>query len=542
MDETGGAVKVAMEQQISRRWGFSTLLVALIALAGSNGCRTTEQDVQRWANTQQGPRKLVAVLEHDKYSDALRVGAAMTLVSMRPRKGQRIGIEKLVETLAALPAEERHRIVGGVVPGITQQLATPPPAKPNDDGDSSIAYKDAAFELLTYKETELINDPAQQSALRGALKGWAMADFSGRMDAPSQKVGMDQMMRQLGPDGVRDLPSLIKPEAPKIARIVSLVAEVGDQSTKEQASAQLVKVGKEVSSKAWLERKAPALRKANEQSGLKVDDKRFQAQLGKFQEEELMRNFASMKRIGGKPVIEFLLGFAADSTRPEKQRAGALAALEGNLDKKDQTQIDRIISLAKDDKTPDITRDLALRRLSELPRPAVVQHLYGLFNNRNWKVRWAAAEQILKMSNASHISEFMKRLGRIDHMALTEPLRYGKLLGDLKGKPKPVTVLDGYLKRSAKKPLRFTALGYYYEYGSKQDLAKINRYADDTEKIPSCADDAKDCDWTCANKELETLGDFVTHCVLPAVNNRKTPPNGASAGTQPAKASQDSTK
>ena len=63
--------------------------------AAAVSCRTTTKDVQRWANIAQGPRKLVAVLTHEKFPLDLRVEAGMTLVSMKPLAGRRIGITEL---------------------------------------------------------------------------------------------------------------------------------------------------------------------------------------------------------------------------------------------------------------------------------------------------------------------------------------------------------------------------------------------------------------------------------------------------------------
>ena len=87
--------------------------LALFLAAGVVGCRTTTEDVHRWANTLQGPRKLVAVLTHHKYPMELRVEAAMTLVRMKPRGGRRVGIqggdeyEGLLDALGGLPPDDR---------------------------------------------------------------------------------------------------------------------------------------------------------------------------------------------------------------------------------------------------------------------------------------------------------------------------------------------------------------------------------------------------------------------------------------------------
>ncbi len=529
------------------KWGLrgnSLSLAGLVALTlvASTSCRTTDKDVERWANTEQGPRKLVAVLMHDKYSSELRVNAAMTLVGMKPRGGRRVGIERLLETLTDMPPAERRKIVSQVVPGLVAAIQKPPPSKKGDDlVDTTIPYKDAAFELLTPEGTVLIDDSELRKSLRDALIAWAMADFSGRMDAPSQKVGMEQLIRELGADGVRGLPDLLKPEAPKVARIARLIAEVGDADTKERASKQLVAVATEVASDAWLARKAPLLKKANEESGIKVDDARFKLQLARFQEEELLRSFASMKRVGGAASVEFLLGFAAESTRPDKQRSGALAAMEGHMDKNDKSQLEKVLALASSDKTPDQVRALALRRVGEMPRAQVIAPLYKLFDNKNWKVRYATADLILKMSEAKHLKEFMRQLGKIDHMSLSEPLRYGKVIGELKGDPKPHTVVDSYATKSHKVPVRVTALAYYYSHGSAADLPKLAAFSKNSKELPECEEDAKDCEWKCAGEEVETIGEYVNKCVKPALEARKAAPKAPKSATA-AKASQDTKK
>src|SRR6187551_2734758 len=54
--------------------------VALIGFALLSGCRVSSEEIRGWARKASGPRKLVAVVQHEKYGPALRVDAAMTLV------------------------------------------------------------------------------------------------------------------------------------------------------------------------------------------------------------------------------------------------------------------------------------------------------------------------------------------------------------------------------------------------------------------------------------------------------------------------------
>lgn len=499
---------------------ISPWVLLAIGVSVAPGCRTSESNIERWANTQQGPTKLVAVFTHDKYDLSLRTLAATTLVGMRPRGGQRVGIDALLEALAKLPPGERTKLVSELVPAFVKRLTQPPGAGPDDE---SLPFKDAAYSLISEEGAPLIEDQALQTQLKDALAAWAMADFSRRMDAPQQKVGMQQLLRTLGPVSVKPLPALIKPGESKIDRMAALIADIGDAETRTAASAALVEVAKQVASADWLKEKAPQLQKANAESGLEnIDEKRFAAQLAAYQEEELIRVFSSMKRVGGVAVADFLLDFAADVARPEKQRAASLAAVEGNINKSKPAHVAKILEIVGADSTPDAVRDLALRRVGELPRELVIQRLYGLFTHNNWKVRWLSAELILKMSEGKHIPEFMTELGKVTAMSLSEPLRYGLLLGELPGAS--IDSLKSYLAPTNAAAVRTSALGYYYSLGFVGQLATVEPFAADPQKVPACAKDAKDCEWKCAEKDVVTVGDYVTHCIKPAMQARQQAP------------------
>jgi hypothetical protein len=514
----------------TRRKIYGLTLAA--SLGFSAGCRTDVEDVHRWANRQQGPRKIVAVMTHDKYPDELRIEAALTLVRMKPRSGRRLGIDELVSGLAGLPAASRAKIVGGLVPVLEKELRRPPPPEADAAGlrvvDPTFPYKDAAFALLTGEGEGLVASQSDRQRLRAALGDWALADFSGRMDDTSQAYGMGQMLTELGAEGVRRLPALITPEAKKIGSIAGLIADLGDPPTKLEASQKLVRVAEEVNSDAWLARKAPALKQANEASGQKVEGARFEAQLALYREEELLRVLASMKQVGQAPAREYLLAFASDKAHPEKQREAALAALEGHMDPQNTAQVARLLDLAGADDTPDSVRDQALRRVGELPRALVIDRLYALFGNPNWKVRWVAAELVLKLSQAPHLAEFMSKLAGVRNLAITEPMRYGELLAQLPGSPPVRESIAAFATAQQPIPVRLTALGYYLDQGTRDQLRLVESYATDRSRIPACAKGAEGCAWECevaeagqqVVKPVQTLGDFVEYCVKPAMQRR----------------------
>src|SRR5687768_15846770 len=136
-----------------------TSVAVLLAMAvGLGACRTGSEDIRRWGTTVQGPRKLIAVLTHDKYSDEIRLEAAMTLVSMKPRNGRRVGIEGgddqpgLMGALTQLPPNARAGLISKLVPALESEIKKPPPVTQGGQAaaDPTVPYKDAAFALLTH--------------------------------------------------------------------------------------------------------------------------------------------------------------------------------------------------------------------------------------------------------------------------------------------------------------------------------------------------------------------------------------------------------
>ncbi len=529
-------------------WGHKTsrafamcLGLGIIAISAS-GCRITDDDVHAWARKASGPRKLVAVLQHEKYETPLRVQAGLTLVSMAPRGGRAVGLVGdeefigLLKGLEQMSVEARRPIVDGMVPELEKGILFVPKG---DEPDTSFAYKDAAYALLTDNETGVVDSEKSRERLKAALIVWCQNNFVARMDDTTQLYGMEQVLRLVRSSGVKGLTPLIEADFKKIRELAQLIHELADQETKIDASKRMVAVAKHVDSDAWIKQKAPAVEAANKASGLTVKEKQFEKQLEAYQEEELLRIFGAMKYVGQAPIVNYLIEYANDKENSEKRRAAALAGLENNLDRKNQTHALAMLDILSSDETPDSMRDVAVRRVGELSRDQVAEHLFKMFDHERWQVRWTVASLLLKMTDAKTIDEFMTQLGKVKTMALTEPLTYGGLLKDVKGE-KTQTLVDQYAAPTKPVTVRLTALGYYYDNGTKDDLAKVAPFKEDGQKVPSCPKEAQQCNWTCTvteekkepeAKEVATVGEFVTYCLVPAMEKRE--PEKKAAKTDP---------
>jgi hypothetical protein len=516
---------------------------------GATGCRVTQEDLHRWERTEMGPTKLVAVVKHDKYELALRREAAIGLLRMRPRNGQRLGIQCetrldrdlpsvcLQEALASLPPDERKRLVGELVPVLVAEMGKPPPPEgPNGTAppDPSVPYKDGAFAVLTYDKENLVLDEEQRRALRSALVKWATTDFERRLLIGSQAYGPEQVLRQFGAESAPGLVAHIRADG-AYDKAANLVADIGDQATKDVAAQKLVELAKYTESQAWFDKTRPQVQTSNKASGYNVEGEKLDRQVREFQDEQLIKVYASMKRMGGRAAVEYLLGVAVDAKRPEKRRLAALAALEGRLDRSNPNDVQRVLAVASAEDTTDAVRDLAFQRVGELPREVVVGKLYELFSSplaaKKWKIRWVAASTVLKMSSAKDVPEFFGHLpGQgAAGFAMSEPLTYGDQVGKMAPPPAREAVL-GYLRQGSLAQ-KLTAIGYLYAHGKAADMALLAPLEDDKTALPKVED--PEAKWQCGVpksggkpgetelREVGSVGDFVKTCVAPVVRARK---------------------
>ena len=505
---------------------------ALLLLLALSGCAVSESDVHRWEGTERGPEKLTAVVVHDKYSMQLRTEAAMSLIRMKPRAGKRVGIDSLIAALSSLDADSLRKIVIGMTPELVKEIEAPPPVRKPDntmDPDATVPFKDAAFSMLSH-EPPLVSDEKSKTDLTAALIKWAQTDFEDRIDNSAQAFGVEQMMRFLGAPAVKGLPPLMTEQSSKVDRMASLVADLGDDATKQAASVQLVALAQKIDSPDWIAKMKPLVLEANKKSGATVNDQQVAAQLDKYQEQELTKVFTSMKKVGGRPVIDYCLKFAANPKNSEERRKAALAALEGRVDKSNTADIDTIFAIAKDDATPDAVRDLAFARLGELPKEQVVPKLYTLFDSKKWKVRWIAGQYVLKASTTKNIPEFMRHLPNGAKYGLSESTLYGNLFTKMdapNGEPKARDAITPYLNAKEFGP-KIAALGFFYD-GKKADVSVVQSHEDDKTPVPKCEKE-DECGWTCVvpkapgsqetdQKTITTVGEFVKYCVEPSMTN-----------------------
>ena len=382
----------------------------------------SESDAHRWETTENGPEKLYAIVAHDKYSWPLREEAALSLIRMRPRNGKRIGLEYAIlgydtpegkgpGALAVLGDDARRRIVDGIAPKLIEQMQQPPPPPPAEGAvvqpDPSIPYKDGAFALLSH-EPPLASNEATKASLIAALTQWVQTDFEDRIDNSNQQFGVEQIMRFLGAPSVKTLPSYINETSTKVDRACSLVADIGDDDTKRRASDALVTVGKHIASTDWVEKQRALVVEANQKAKISATPQQVSDQLKQYQDQELEKVFTNMKRVGGRPAVDYCLALRA---RQGQQREEPDQRARGHREPRRQERARRREHHPRHPRPTTRTRTRSARSRwpawASCPKDMILPKLYALFDKK-WQVRLDAARMILKTITTKDVPDFMR--------------------------------------------------------------------------------------------------------------------------------------
>ena len=552
--------------------------LAIGALALS-GCRVNDDDLRRWETTEHGPDKLAAVLTHDKYDKDMRVGAAWSLVEMKKRGGQAVGIVRLIDELAALSPKDRKDIVDGLWKKLEPQVRLPiEGSQAAGWKDPAALYKDATASLLISASDsvgggppKLELDPALLDSMRGALADWAVGaesqpvdkrlqSFEVRMDNSGQQYGVEQVVRRLGTLAVKRLPALLNAkDALKSQRIDAIARLVMDlkpadntgradwQKAADELSAGVAKLFDETVSNAYLEAVTPdvtvELKKAPGGEQVLKDPAKMKAYLDVVRNDRLTYMFTLMKSVGGKPVAQRLLKFAADDSQKPEARSFALLALDKAVDTSNDADLKALLAIARGKAPPDV-KSAAIARIKSYPAAEAVKGYYQLFDVDNWKVRYTAAMGVLdvmkndKEKSGTTVKEFLDKLPAKNDakMGLGEFHSYAAAIAALPDPFKGKAALEEAL-HSTHFGAQMAALGYYVEAGKPGDVPSLAKAAADKEAVSKCTPD-DDCGWDrgCEVpkaggkpdetewKPVTTVGEYVSYCVVPSIERRAKSP------------------
>jgi hypothetical protein len=543
------------------------------------GCRVSNDDLKRWESTEHGPDKLAAVLTHDKYEKVMRIEAAWSLVEMKKRGGQAVGIVRLIDELATLSPKERKDIVDGLWKKLEPTVRSPIEGSASAGWkDPAALFKDATASLLIAATDSVGGGPPKLEldsgtvdSMRSALADWAVGkdgdpvdkrlqSFEVRMENSGQQYGVEQVIRRLGVTAVKRLPALLTAkDAIKSQRVEAIARLVMDlkptdntgkadwQKAADDLSTNVAKLFDATVGSGYIDAMTPEitteLKKTSGGEEVLKDPNKMKLYLDVTRADRLTYMFGVMKAVGGKAVGQRLLAFAADDNQKPESRSFALIALDKSVDTSSDSDLKALLTIARG-KAPNDVKSNALLRLKNYPVAEAVKAYYQLFDIDNWKIRYTAAMDVLdlmkteKEKSGTSVKEFLDKLPVKNdaHMGLGEFHSYAKAIAALpdafKGKDALTDAL-GSMKFGA----LMTAIGYYVEAGKPGDVASLTKLAGLKEAVPKCTAD-EDCGWDrgcdvpkaggkpgeSESKPVATIGEYVNYCVFPQIELRAKNP------------------
>lgn len=483
---------------------FPALFLAMFALF-ANACAVTEADIEAWKGTVRGPGKIVAVLLADKYSDELRIHAAVALVEME--RADVDGVTELQGTLRDIPEETRRRIVDGLAPHLLRLMAGDGTPVPEGAAPPALQVraKDASFLVLQYASAE------HQAELTNAVVGWFVQDFNGRSLAGN--FSAEQVIRQLGAPAATRLVDAMNEHLPQqaLTKIAELVSQLGDAATKERAGARIVEVEQAMESPAFTQWLTERIRRQASEAGRQVADAQVTAAVDLNRETFILQGaLPAMHHLADSPAVAArLLTIAQATTNSEERRVTALQALEGHTRPE---QGPALLALALAPTQPGRVRDYAFDRIADSRDRSVLPQLWPLAvqhagTEAQWRERWRVGSLLLSLGGSTVVDEWFSRIpAESEEPYAREELHgYAERLAQMR--PEPTATLRARLA-SPRWFDQAIALYYLERQGTEADLPAISA-------LTSSTTATRGAHWA----EHDTLGKIATD-VVAAVRER----------------------
>jgi hypothetical protein len=445
----------------------------LFAAAYLSACKITAADVDTWKGTVKGPSKIVAVLMADKYDLSLRSHAALALLDLDRRDVD--GLRELLGAVQRLDATSRERIIGVLVPRLTQTLQPARAATgvaPQDTLPAQVRAKDAAFALLPYAPAE------DRSRLSASVLSWYAADFDARSLAGN--TSGEQVFRALGAPAASVLVEALGAGMPQasLVKLAELIGQLGNEETRTRAARKLLAIEAEMRTDRFLQAirsqleeqldAAPKGAQAADKFAERVD-KAAKLNRDRFIDEGAI---PALAHLASEPQVgERLLAIAADDRASTERRTRALQALEGKVG---EAQLPPLLALALDNSAPAAIQDYAFDRVGDTHSLKAIPALWPLLQTtKDAKLRGRAGELVLAIGGVSTLPEFFAKLpaGPDASYEPDELDGYAARMGQMT--PLPTAIVSAQLS-SKEWWARVIALDFFARKGTDKDIEAMN--------------------------------------------------------------------
>ncbi|MCP4676509.1 MAG: hypothetical protein GY854_13545 [Deltaproteobacteria bacterium] len=402
-------------------------VVAVLALLVLAGCEVTEEKIDLWKGTQNGPKKLASTVVDSDVQMNLRAKAAVALVEIN-------AWDLFRELFKKMEKSDAESVVTAVTP-ILAKMVEEGGSKEKPISKLQVDAKDALFIMLDYAGGE------GKAAAERALIGWCTGDYNVR--AMAGQYNIRTIVKKIGAPAADGLIPLLNVKAIVIKHVAELIREVKDERVLAKASQQLA--------------------------------------------ADLKANIAGIKEIhliaaaiiGGGPIGDALLDFATNKDLSDKLQRFSLRAFSESMSKKAITlsseQVDKLFSMAQDLNFDQYQREETYYVIAQAGRKDDLERFFKLLTEKSSFWRAVGLRCILRIDGEGQLNKALQDIAK----QTTDKSHVDEVIARIKSFPKLLPKVRELLGDSSGFS-KGIAVGVLGEMGNKDDLKKLEQLSGKT--------------------------------------------------------------
>jgi hypothetical protein len=347
---------------------FKFLLLLFLTMCVSTGCQVTEEKIETWKGTQNGPKKLAGTLIDPSIDINLRVKAAVALVEMNEWG-------KFKESFPKMEKSDSEKVILALAP-ILGELSRGEGGGPQEKSlaKMQVDAKDGLYLMLDYVQ------PGSRNAVIEPLLAWCVeGNYNIRAMAG---YNVRAVVKKIGEPATDALATLLTTDQIAIEPIAKLIVDVNNKSSNKKASEFLSKQ-------------------------LKTNFK----QIGE-------KHLVAAAIIGGHAIADTLLDLATDKNLTDELQRFALRAYSQSLTngsiKATRKQIDILFVMAENTEFDKFQREETYLTIAQAGGPRDSERMTKLLTNEVFFWRLVGLRCLLRMDGKNQLAGALntKKLAR----------------------------------------------------------------------------------------------------------------------------------
>lgn len=339
---------------------------AMLLLLMISGCAVTDEKIELWKGTKNGPKKLAAAAVDKELSLDLRAKSVIALSEISDRDDENIW-DLYIKSFEAMEKADAAKVIATAAPILGKKVATD---MKGGVSKSQVAAKDALVVMLDFA------DGPGKEAVQDALIAWCTKDYNIR--ALAGKYNIRSIIKKIGAPGATALIKLLNPNELTIQHVAELIRDVGDKGVMEKASTALAG--------------------------------QIEQNLTKLQEIHLI----AAATIGGNAIGLLLLKVAGNSElAPELQRYALRAYSEGITKesiKADAAHLELLFNIAENPKQDQYQREETYYVIAQTGDKEAAPRVRKLLKNRDSFFRAVGLRCLLRIDGEALLADVLDEL------------------------------------------------------------------------------------------------------------------------------------